>query len=59
MSHELKTPLSVILGAIQLISQKYPLDGTTGEINPTFDYHKTELLQAFKTYKQYSGYQPD
>jgi len=27
MSHELKTPLSVILGAIQLISQKYPLDG--------------------------------
>lgn len=26
MSHELKTPLSVILGAIQLISQKYPLD---------------------------------
>jgi len=26
VSHELKTPLSVILGAIQLISQKYPLD---------------------------------
>lgn len=27
ISHELKTPLSVILGAIQLIDQKYPLDG--------------------------------
>jgi signal transduction histidine kinase len=27
ISHELKTPLSVILGAIQLIDQKYPLEG--------------------------------
>ncbi|HPD00308.1 MAG TPA: HAMP domain-containing sensor histidine kinase [Acetivibrio sp.] len=28
ISHELKTPLSVILGAIQLIDQKYPLEGS-------------------------------
>jgi len=34
MSHELKTPLSVILGAIQLISQKYPLDGNDRRNQP-------------------------